>query len=273
MNLSNTIMTKNRNKWIRENENNLISGQYEKKVGEKYVKTFYDARDLEIIHGTYQYEQRMLDYVRHGQTEELKKHLLDYAGNDDYNEGRVATDNLRQVKNIFIALVAMIGKMAAIPGGMPVEQAYHLIDIYSQQCEELNDIESIYKLQYDMVIDFSERTRSYQHSHELSPLVSDCINYIVYHLNEPISTKNVIEHSGMSRSLLSLRFKQETGYSIGRYINMAKVKEAMSLLKYTDKPISEIANYLAFSSQPHFHSVFKSISGMTPMFYRNQQHD
>ena len=265
-------MTENRNKWIKENESSLTSGQYEKKVGEKYAKVFYDARDLEIIHGTYQYEQRMLDYIRHGQTEELKKHLLNYAGNDDFNEGIVATDNLRQVKNIFVALVAMIGKMAAIPGGMPIEQAYSLIDIYSQQCEELNDIESIYRLQYDMVIDFSERTRSYQHYRDLSPLVNDCINYIVYHLNEPISTRDVIEYSNMSRSLLSLRFKQETGYSIGKYINMAKIKEAMSLLKYTDKSISEIANYLAFSSQPHFQSVFKNISGMTPMLYRNQQH-
>lgn len=266
-------MTENRNRWIKENEDSLITGKYEKKIGEKYTRTFYDARDLEIIHGTYQYEQRMLDYIRNGQTEGLKKHLLNYAENDDFSEGKVAVDDLRQVKNIFVALVAMVGKTAAIPGGMPIEQAYHLIDIYTQQCEELNDIESVYKLQYDMVIDFSERTGTYRHSRDLSPLVNDCINYIVFHINEPISTRDVIAYSNVSKSLLSQRFKRETGYSIGQYINNEKIREAMSLLKYTNKSISEIANYLAFSSQPHFHSVFKHFCGMTPLSYRNQQHD
>ena len=67
-------------------------------------------------------------------TEELKKHLLNYAGNDDFNEGIVATDNLRQVKNIFVALVAMIGKMAAIPGGMDAERVYQLTDLYMMEC-------------------------------------------------------------------------------------------------------------------------------------------
>ena len=46
----------------------------------------------------------------------------------------MADTPLRQAKNILLGLVALVGKMAAIPGGMDDEEAYDLIDLYSQEC-------------------------------------------------------------------------------------------------------------------------------------------
>ena len=126
----------------------------------------------------------------------------------------------------------------------------------------------IHILQYNMILDFAERVEKYRSGSNLSPLIRDCTNFITFHLNEPIRAIDVIEYSGRSRSYLSARFKKETGYEIGSYITWRKNEEAKLLLCYSDKTISEISTYLAFSSQPYFHNVFKKISGTTPLQYR-----
>lgn len=259
-----------REEWIRKNKDKIVKSRYEDKVSPAYAKTVYDARDYEVLHGTYQFEMQMLEYIKNGRTDELKKLLMEYTERSGFTEGRVAGDELRQSKNIFIALVAMVGKMGAIPGGMPVEQAYYLIDTYTQQCEKLESLEEIYILQYNMLLDFSSKVEKYHISDNVSPVVRDCINYIIFHLNEPIRSFDVIEYSGKSKSFLSEKFKKETGSEIGTYITNCKIDEAKTLLRFTDKPISEISNYLSFSSQPYFQNVFKKVTGMTPFEYRNR---
>lgn len=51
----------------------------------------------------------------------------------------------------------MVGKFAAIPGGMDIEQTYQLIDTYIQECEKLQTEEAVKNLQYNMLIDFAKR--------------------------------------------------------------------------------------------------------------------
>lgn len=48
----------------------------------------------------------------------------------------------------------MIG---AIPGGVDVERTYHLMDMYIQECEQLQTLKEINDLQYQMLFDFCEK--------------------------------------------------------------------------------------------------------------------
>ena len=50
-----------------------------------------------------------------------------------------------------------------------------------------------------------------------------------------------------------------------------KLEEAKSLLIYTDKTISEISEYLCFSTQSYFQNVFKKKYGQTPKEFRSSQ--
>ena len=49
-----------------------------------------------------------------------------------------------------------------------------------------------------------------------------------------------------------------------------KIEKAKNLLQYSDTDIVGIANYLAFSSQSHFISVFKKYEGITPHKFRER---
>ena len=49
-----------------------------------------------------------------------------------------------------------------------------------------------------------------------------------------------------------------------------KIEKATHLLRYSDKSIIDIANYLSFSSQSHFIQTYEDFTGMTPKKYRNK---
>lgn len=73
---------------------------------------------------------------------------------------------------------------------------------------------------------------------------------------------------GKSRSYISKKFKKELGFDLSKFIVRRKLEEGKSLLAYTDKPISEISEYLCFSSQSYFQNLFKNKYGVTPYEYR-----
>ena len=183
----------------------------------------------------------------------------------------VAENPLRQAKNLFIGLITMVGKFAAIPGGMDIEQTYQLIDTYIQECEKLQTEDAVKALQYNMPIDFAKRVAQQKLPEGISPDVHRCMQYIATHINEPIGAADVVAFSGKSRAYLFGKFQAELGMTIAAYITDCRLREAKSLLRYTDKSLGEISSYLCFSSQSHFQNVFKKHFGVTPLEYRKKR--
>lgn len=246
---------------------------YKKEVAVKQANTAIHAREEQIVHGTYLFEQRMLEYVKSGNPDAMKDFLFNVAQGTPLTEGKLADDPLRQAKNLIIGAVTIVGKYGAIPGGMDVEQAYQLIDTYIQECEHIQDINELKKLQYNMLMDFTSRVENAQFANVLSPDVFTCVQYINSHINEPISIMDVVGSTDKSRAYITKKFKEEVGENIGEYITNSKMKEAKNLLKHTDKTLSEISNYLCFSSQSYFQNVFKKQFGITPSKYRQSVTD
>lgn len=247
-----------------------MEGAPNEAVAASQVEASYSTRDLGYVHGTYHLEQQILNLIRTGNKSGLQTLLLQTVGSRVLNEGPVAQTPLRQAKNVFIAMVALAGKQAAIPGGLDIEQTYQLIDQYSQECERLQDVESVANLQYSMLLDFASRVSLVQIPAEISPEIYICIQFINSHINEPISLQDVADFIHRSRAYTAAHFKEELGFNIGEYITHARIQEAKSLLRYTNKSLSDISNYLCYSSQSYFQNVFKKVVGITPLEYRQR---
>ncbi len=248
----------------------LTASKYNDNIASRHSRQSYEKKETLDFHDTYQFEQQMLDYVKNGETDKLKNFLYSSVNTTPLKEGILADSPLRQSKNIFIGITTMIGKQGAIAGGLDVEQVYQLIDVYIQECEKLRTIEDITNLQLTMIIDFCERVR---HNHipiGFSKEIFMCLNFISTHTNEAIQISDVAKHIGRSSSYISAKFKQDLGFNIGAFIMRCKLEEAKSLLTHSNKSISEISNYLCFSSQAYFQNVFKKQYGITPARYRKK---
>lgn len=241
-----------------------------KRLAESHTETSLDAKESGTVHGTWQFENLLLSYIRDGELEKLKALLEKTASHMDFNIGTLAYDPLRQAKNLLIGLVALVGKVSGIGGGMDIEDAYRLIDLYTQECEKAKSVEEVYLLQYNMVIDFTERVRQAKLPENLSRPVFDALQYIADHSTAAVSLDEIAAFVGVSRSALTRSFKAEMGKTISQYITEVKLRDAKRFLRYSDLTLGEIASYLSFSSQSYFQTVFKKETGLTPGEYRRR---
>ena len=223
-------------------------------------------QEEENTHNSYYFELELYQLVKEGNTEKLKKFLS--ATRQPLKEGKMAASPLRHAKNVFISVVTKAGMMGAIPGGVDVEKTYQLMDYYIQECEQMTKIERINQLQYVMLMDFCQRSGEHHIPDGISPDVYKCMTYIREHTNESISVEDAAASVNRSSSYMMKHFKNELGINMGAYIMRCKLEEAKSLLIYSEQSISEISNYLCFSSQSYFTSVFRKKYGLTPKEYR-----
>lgn len=239
------------------------------KLATTFTENLYQSQDEQILHGTFQFENMLLSFVRDGETEKLNSFLTLTAKTTQLREGKLAEAPLRQAKNLLIGVATMVGKSGAIPGGLDVEETYRLIDLYIQECEKTSSTEEIKVLQYNMLLDFTERVAQTKAPQKASKEIFACMQFIQNHTNCQIGIDDVAEHIGKSRAYVTKKFRQETGESITDFIIKSKLRDAKRLLRYSDRSLSEISNHLCFSSQSYFQTVFKKATGLTPNEYRN----
>lgn len=233
---------------------------------EQHLKSITENMENERLHNSYHFELELFQYIQNGNVNALQEFLT--SNTLTLKEGMLAKTPLRHAKNLFIGTTVKVGMLGAIPGGVDVEKTYQLIDLYVQECEKLQTIERVRSLQYSMLLDFCQRAGETKIPKGISREVYECINYIRTHANTPISVEDVAWNIHKSNSYIMKKFKEELGFTVGAFITRCKLEEAKSLLTYSDKTLAQISNYLCFSSQPHFQSLFKKQYHMTPMEYR-----
>ena len=224
--------------------------------------TEYESRE---IHNTLALEQALMQMISKGDVGALCE-WLSHA--PSVRGGVIANDALRQLKNTFI-VTATLASRAAIKGGMSAEDALSLSDEYIRKCELLPSGEQIINLQYHMVLEYTRRVERIRLGKTPSKLLMQVTNYVQHNLSKPIDVEALADSMFISRTHLAAKFKQETGMTLTYFILSEKIEEAKRLLRYSDKSLSLIADYLGFSSQSHFTRAFKKYSGKTPGEYRN----
>ncbi len=221
---------------------------------------------LQDVHNTLELEQTVMTIVRKGDTAALREWLKAAPA---VRGGIIATEPLRQIKNTVI-VSATLASRAAIRGGMDVEDAFSLSDAYIQKCELLNSPAQIMNLQYHMILEYTQKVERLRLGKRPGKLAIDVANYIQHHLSEPITVEDIAKELYLSRPYLSRKFIEETGESLTDFILKEKTEEAKRLLRYSDKSLTAIGNYLGFSSQGHFSRVFRKYAACSPSEYRDK---
>ena len=95
------------------------------------------------------------------------------------------------------------------------------------------------------------------------------IDYIKQHYRDRISPEALSLEVGLSVARLQRGFKSGTGHTVAGFLEMTRIEESKVLLAHSDNPIRNIAKEVGFKTQSHFGGIFKKLTGITPLQYRN----
>lgn len=94
--------------------------------------------------------------------------------------------------------------------------------------------------------------------------------YIEDKLDEKISVEYLSRRFAVGRRNFDRRFIRATGNTPGEYAQRVKIESAKKAMETSRKTVNEIMYDVGYSDAKAFRQVFKKITGMSPLEYRNR---
>lgn len=252
------------------NTANQIIKNFDKEYAKQYLakleKYQLEQSEHDRNHNAVLIERRMIERVKAGDLEGIKKMYKSEAYVDLSTIGNVSKDFLKSYEYYMVTEIILVSRAAA-EAGVSVEAAYELSDIFLQELstaktfKEYMKISMLSNLMFTKLVSDTTNNKKYL-------FIDACKDYIARNLRKPFKIQDISQQIGVNNSYLSKIFSKTEGMTIRQYVTKERCSHAANLLRYSDYDISEIAEYFCFSSQSHFGVQFKKIYGMTPKEYR-----
>lgn len=239
-----------------------MAESFEKKISHlQFVQ-----RENCIKHHTYNEELLSYEYVRQGDMKAVEEGIRIFRSD---TVGHLSNHDLRNKQYLFVAATTLTTRYA-IEGGMDHETAYIASDLFIQRVDQAQSVAEIFDIHKEMMTYFVKHVASIHRKTVLSKPVIQCMDYIYYHLHEPINGQTLADITGLNRSYLSTLFHKETGSTISDYVMSKKMEAVENMLKHSEYSLNEISEYLNFSSYSYLTKLFRKSHGMTPREYRKR---
>ena len=222
--------------------------------------------EKQLLLEIFDHANHMFTYIRNG----------DYLGFMNYWQERTARillggapGVLKNEKNV--AMYTIVGAFyAATEGGLDWSISYYICNMYLLKLDQKNTAVECFQVSGDAIKDFCTRVAAIHMKKCKTPVIAKTLHLIQQHQFEKITVYGLAAQLQINKDYLSSLFKKEMGEPLNSYIARQKIEEAKRLLLNSDKSISQISEYLAFSSQNHFQNVFKKLTGLTPHEFRKK---
>lgn len=144
----------------------------------------------------------------------------------------------------------------------------HLVEKYTNR--ELAILASKF-----FVLDIDRKTQSPfsmfkgQKIHE-DDTIKEVQNFIEESVTEKLSVDALAEKFSIGRRTFERRFKKATQNSVAEYIQRVKIEAAKKQLETGRKTVSEVMYEVGYNDTKAFREMFKKITGLSPLEYRNK---
>ncbi|UKS28261.1 AraC family transcriptional regulator [Paenibacillus sp. HWE-109] len=111
---------------------------------------------------------------------------------------------------------------------------------------------------------FAQETEEKQFASIKLRLMREVQDYILAHYRKLIRIQELAELVDRAPNYVTQTFKEVTGMTPVTYLHQVRIHAARDLILNTKLTLGEIADYLGYSDQAHFHRVFKKVMGYPP---------
>lgn len=95
-------------------------------------------------------------------------------------------------------------------------------------------------------------------------------DYIENNYEQVIRVDELADKLALSRRTLERRFKKATSNTITEYVQRVKIEAAKKDLETTRKNVTEVMYEVGYSDSKSFRNLFRKITGLTPVEYRDK---
>lgn len=101
-------------------------------------------------------------------------------------------------------------------------------------------------------------------------LIKKAQEFIEKNYQDRITTEQLTTVLFTDKRNLERRFKKATSNTVGEYIQRVRVEAVKKGLETSDKTVQELMHEAGYSDSKAFRSLFKKITGLTPLAYRSK---
>ena len=179
--------------------------------------------------------------------------------------------NLEEVKVRCVELVVLLSR-SVINAGVEMGRVFSFNREFVQQIQSVLTIDDLCAWTSDILHEFIDALFSYS-GIKHADAVYKTMHYIRNNWKDKPALDDVAKYVYLSKSYLSMLFKQETGIGISEFTNQVRIEHSKKLLSTTDMSIASIAGECCFHDQSYYTKVFQKMVGVSPKKYRDKNID
>lgn len=182
----------------------------------------------------------------------------------------VILDNLMKNEEYITAISISLAARAAISGGVSSSEGFLNNDIFLKRLSECRNVQEVINLKKESQVYFAKLVANNKKKNAMNIYVEKAKKYIETNRFKQVKIEDVAREVGLSKNYLQKLFKSNEGVSISEYISDVKIEAACNMLKYSDRKIRDIAEYLHYGSVSHFSVAFRNKMNISPKEYRDR---
>lgn len=185
--------------------------------------------------------------------------------------GRIYLQNsydLEEVKTRCVELTVLLSQ-TVMDSGVEMGRIFHFSTNFLQQVSQFQTIDALCAWMSDILHGFIDAIFSFS-GVKHADAVYKTMGYIRKNWQSKPSLDEIARHVYLSKSYLSMVFKQEVGIGISEFINQIRVDHSKKLLIGSNLSLAAIAVECGFHDQSYYTKVFQKNEGISPKKYRNQ---
>ncbi len=185
----------------------------------------------------------------------------------------LSTPKLRSMKLYIKYMVSLRCKMLVKEelrklGIQHAEVDLGMVDIYGDITDEQHDLLSAALLKSGLLLMDSENALLIE---KIKQVVVEMVHY-----SDELPRVNfsdyLSEKLGLDYNYLANLFSEVKGITLKRYLIAQKIERVKELLIYDKLSLVQISYKLNYSSVAHLSNQFKSVTGLTPTFFKQMKH-
>lgn len=242
--------------------NHALKEKFSKGKGKIYKSTPSTANAIQNFNLNSKDQEKIYNYIIYKEEVLLREHI-EYIFSK-VSEMNITRENAREICIEIMTILYRILKEKGIIIQL-LGYSYNPID-YIEKLETAEDQKNFL---LEISLKIIEILGTYEINDSYSKYTKEAIKFINENFKNDIALTDVANKLGISSAYLSHTFKSDYPKGFVEYLNLVRVQYAKFLINSGEYTLKEIVGEAGFSSYNYFFKIFKSITGVTPTQFKD----